>query len=337
MTRLDVAVGIPDLTALVALTGASTPPRVDGGIYYVSNAGGLAQGRWAQYLAASAATVTDGEILMPADSVGRWHLALAASGGGGGGGGDADADAYIARLTGTYTDPELAAIDAFVVALKAQTITAGGSIWDALDGFWLRCADNEADSRLSLKGTSYGLTDGGTGATFTAREGWQLNGAAYFEAAIAATVNQHFGGVYVRAAGVTDDALMHYDNTNYENYLGIRTGNQLRGRIAGLVLNTLLAGVAGSASISATVDDVFVANDQDFENNGSPGTFPSSYDGKVIFGASYDSGYLEFATNQFAAAWVGITADKGLIGAELTAFHAAVETLMDAFGAGVVA
>ena len=78
---LNEATEVVDLSALLALTATSLPPRVSGGIYFVRNLGDPdQQSVWAQYRISSTATIS-ANVLYPVDNLGvditdagRWHL-----------------------------------------------------------------------------------------------------------------------------------------------------------------------------------------------------------------------------------------------------------------------
>ena len=80
--RFDAAVTVTDIDTLKALGDSSSPLRVDGGLYFVTNTG---QGfpRWAQYLADADSPEIVGRIIEPDDGVGRFILTEIGSGSGG--------------------------------------------------------------------------------------------------------------------------------------------------------------------------------------------------------------------------------------------------------------
>jgi hypothetical protein len=82
---------------------------------------------------------------------------------------DSDADAYIARLTGSYTETELAAINALVVSLKSN------NLWTTIDVLYLFCLDNVPDSLLNIKSSSFTATRVNS-MSWTARQGFTGNG-----------------------------------------------------------------------------------------------------------------------------------------------------------------
>ena len=85
---------------------------------------------------------------------------------------DPDAANYIARLNGTYSQPELDAINAFFVALKDANIYA------KFDFMYFFAMDTEADALLNLVSTSF--TGVNNNMTFTARQGMRGNGINSF-------------------------------------------------------------------------------------------------------------------------------------------------------------
>jgi hypothetical protein len=333
MTNFALAVGVADLAALAALNSSSSPPRVDGGIYWVSDAGGLGQGRWAQYIASSSASVTSNQILMPADEVGRWHLALVGGGGGGGSDYDADTDAFIARLGGSYSSTQLDAINDLIIYCKSTTITATGTIWDALQCLYIRCLATAADSRLNLKGTDFPIVD--DGGTFTAFTGMTLDGTDDFfyveiNPSEETSDRDMFMGASFSDFHTQGGAVVALDGNNFlETYTGGgATGNLYTSTFpyfdetldAG-VLSTSLAGTSltttnnASATINTTITPSGAIVDA----------------AKVTFGA-YDpvvfSADPKWAQATARAAFLGF--GKGLTQAELAAFNTAVETCVEA-------
>lgn len=396
MARIDQAVTVATLDALAALTAASTPPRVNGGIYWVSNAGGQTQGRWAQYLSASTATPTAGAILMPGDSVGRWHLGLDEAGEGGEGGGtagtilasdtaptgasptidpatgeasiilqtgsppklwigvsatewasvdlsvysepyiasDPAAQAYIDRLSGTYTTPQLEAIDAFFEAIRGDELDSGGSM---LDGYAIYLMVGSApDSLLSLLSDAWDASDPGDPPTFVAGQGISFaddtpTRSTGMIPSDYATSLGGIAGIYVRGnlpdqlkvlistypselisissfgpASPGDDFYLtggfNAGNSGYSSGAVVPRGAISIARSGNTVVRTINQAVLGTFTAAGSI-----ANDQ------------------ISFGAPFVT---------VSAMWWDI--DRDWTVAETLRLHGYIETLLDAFGAGVI-
>lgn len=70
---IQEALCVNTVTNLRALTSASTPRRVDKGIYYLED-NGLGRGIWVQYRASSTLDPSLSFVIIPNDGIGRWVI-----------------------------------------------------------------------------------------------------------------------------------------------------------------------------------------------------------------------------------------------------------------------
>lgn len=253
--------------------------------------------------------------------------------------GDADADAYIALLGGTYSGAEEDAIDAFVVALKGRTLSDGGSQWASLTEFWICALDNSTDALLGLKGNFALQTQ--NAPTFTAREGFKLNGStqSLFSAinpSVRSSVERGVAGAYTRL-GSTNECVIFSADEGQGSYL------EHYGDGFGLYGSLLFAGLYreptgtynGSATVTLNATDIVLCLNQTAFSEESGGFVAPPDSPEVRWGRYGPEIVFSVSDDQFAACWVGFEG-KGWTVAETQAFHADVETLLDVFGAGVI-
>lgn len=85
---------------------------------------------------------------------------------------DADTKAYLAQLTGTYSEKFCRDVDTLVRRLKAS------GIWTLLDRFWIFATEQQQHARVSLKNpTSTQCTESGT-PTWTMNRGYSRTGGS---------------------------------------------------------------------------------------------------------------------------------------------------------------
>ena len=265
-----------------------------------------------------------------------------------GGPDDPDVAAWAALLTGSYSSAELEAVETFVLELKGRTLADGGSQWASLQGLWLRCLDNIEDSRLNIKGETYTLSDIDS-PSFTARQGITLNGTS-----------QRFGtglNAFSVSPSNPNGVVGAYVRTNIQwgfpsvrRIAGAWAGGGLETRIS-YDLSNLAGAINADQNVSIGTSDPRGASTitgiADEENEYSlihnqadaTGFFfaeAESIDAELFFGALTENGDFpsNFFEGQIAAGWAGF--GKKWTVAEAKAFHADLETLLDAFGAGVI-
>lgn len=256
------------------------------------------------------------------------------------GGTDADADAYIARLTGTYSAGELAAINDFFVALKTAGIYLKG------DAIYLFAADSSSDAVLNLVSTSYTAT--ATNMTFTARQGFTGNGTTSF---IDSTFNPNTAsGNYALNTGSVA-AYLRLNIAEEGLAFGARStsGNDTRvfayPRRSSPSDQTLSILNARNTTISSTISDcrrLFTTSrtasnlTTSYHDGTNLGTSSETPDGlvarSIYFGGYNNDGTLSIvSTNEFAFGWIG----GDLSSSEVADLDAAVDDLLTAFGANV--
>ena len=256
---------------------------------------------------------------------------------------DPATDAWIAASTGVYSDPELEALDALVVYCKGVTIAAGGSLWDASSLLAVTAVDNVTDAQLNFKTGAAALTYVNN-PTFTARQGIQLNGtnqmigSGQVPSAISAAP-EGFVGAYLRQnkSGADDFTYIAYgqdaSNRIVDTYVFGGVASNIHGGGNQFVTNSGNEQGCNSASLTTTSRISAFNQTSSIAARSTP---TAACDAQVYYGAAQinGAGGADWNSNQYAALWQGW--GKGLTEAELLGLHAAIETCLDAFGAGVI-
>ena len=272
-------------------------------------------------------------------------VALIGAGGVPAPGGDYDAatEAWIAASSGTYSTPELEALDDLVLYCKGVTIAAGGSLWDASSLLAITAVDNATDAQLNLKTALSTLTYVGS-PTFTARQGIQLNGSnqmigsGQVPSAISAAP-EGFVGAYLRQNkdGADDFTYIAYGQDADSRVVDLSIQGGLVSSIHGGGNRFLTQGgnEQGCNSGSLTTTDRIAAFNQTSAIT-ARSTPTAACETQVYYGAANIDGASggDWNSNQYAALWQGW--GQGLTEAELLGLHAAIETCLDVFGAGVI-
>ena len=227
--------------------------------------------------------------------------------------------------------------------MKDRTISAGGSQWDSLTEFWLCAADSSSDALVGMKGNFalQTLDD----PTFTPREGFKLNGSsqALFSSinpSLLGSERKGICGAYTRLSSDNSCVIFswedggsyfleHYgDNGEEVEYLSFFGGAY------GAFISTDYVEHKGASTVSYQSSCVIGFNDLAQENIDL--ALIDLPDVSNIYWGRYSEGSSNASSDdQYASCWVGIE-DKGWTEAETIAFHADIETLLDAFGAGVI-
>ena len=250
---------------------------------------------------------------------------------------DIDAAAFIAALTGTYSQAEEDAINQFYISMKTN------GLYSLTEEIKLLSLDSITDAAIDL--ISATTTGANNGMTFVAREGLSGNGSnAYYDTGFTMSTdgtvlsqNSVALHVYVR----TNVAENAYDIgartvSTRRNYIVSRwCSNDAFGKIAGGNGNFAIAPSTDSRgmwSISRTA-----SNDmQLYKNQSSLVTQGSTSIALVEFplylGALNRGGAAsDYASKQYA--FYAITA--GMTPAQIATFHTLVVNLLTAFGANI--
>ncbi|MGD1852737.1 MAG: hypothetical protein ACFB2W_00660 [Leptolyngbyaceae cyanobacterium] len=253
------------------------------------------------------------------------------------GGTDPDADAFIARTNGTYSAPELAAIDAFFVRLKAD------SLYSKIAGLWVYALDTSNDALLNWVSTNYTSTQ--TNMTFTAREGFTGNGSSSF-------INSNYVPSTQTNTGQTNIAVHFYTRSRSAggfNDFGGRSGfgaplNSIRVNTAGetsfATLNNATSPAAGIVSSGLTglhtISRIDNSDQIAYRNGAVEGTLSQNTNGQptvTMYFAGFNAGGAVSASSDGQYAMGAIT--EGMTGAEVSDFNTRVTTLLTAFNATV--
>lgn len=252
---------------------------------------------------------------------------------------DADAQAFIDRLTGTYSQVELDAINAFFVSLK----TAG--LYSTIDAFYFFAVDSVDDALLNLVDTNYTATRVNL-MTFTARQGFTGNGSnMYLNTNFAPLTaggnyaqNSATIGVYIRnnIGEAAYDMGAETSGSSRRTHIAPRwsSGTQAFFRIN----STSFWGPSsndsrGLTAISRTSNTASAS----YKNGSSTGSSAASSqtltNQAFYIGATNSGGSIDNPTSkQIAAAVIA----SGWDATQNANFASALETFLDAFGAGVI-
>jgi hypothetical protein len=250
---------------------------------------------------------------------------------------DPDARAYIAALTGTYSQTELDAIDAFFLALKAASIYT-------YDRIFLLCADVVADVRIDMaSATTVGINNG---MTFTARQGLTGNGSsAYFDTGFnPATAGGNYtqNSASMSVYGRTNNAIVGYDmgaqNSSTSRRAAITSrwsDNNQYSMINVNPPNNTLSASPGSTqlwTISRTASNLQTAYRGATSQATQTGTSTLVPNQNIWVGALNSGGVINAPTNrQYPLAMIG----AGRSGSQMSDLDTAVTNLLTAFGANV--
>lgn len=253
--------------------------------------------------------------------------------------GDSDADAYIARLSGTYSQAELDAIDAFFVQLKAD------GIYSKFDAIWMLAMDVEADGLLNMIGTSFTATN--NGATFAARQGFTGDGStAYLDSTYTPSTDVN---TYASSAGQNSFAISLYIRskpTQSDNDFGGRAAsgqnaNSIRmGTSSALTTindTTVTAGITTSSVtehhiVSRTASNLLTL----YTDGASEGTRSDGSNGLPTVSQYMLAGRTgASATAPSDGQYALFSVSEGLDSTEAANFTTAVIDLLTAFGANV--
>lgn len=246
------------------------------------------------------------------------------------------AAAYIARLTGTYSGPELTAIEAFFTSLMGDDLVSGGSMLDAIQYFWLRATDNVVDSRLNIISDTSPLVDVTPGSIiFTARQGVNNDGASQIDTdvnpSVVATTPTGIVGVYVRSSNEFDVLVAGGVGSTITLTGYVNTGNyELPVEFNSAEIITFT--VPSVTSLTGSVSMIRGTSTMDLVSNQVVATYSSNTVTDDVSSANLYFGEYDYA--EYAAMWYGY--DAVWTTTEVQRFHEYVETLLDAFGAGVV-
>ncbi|MEM9264516.1 MAG: hypothetical protein AAGA46_03235 [Cyanobacteria bacterium P01_F01_bin.13] len=183
-----------------------------------------------------------------------------------GGVSDPDAAAFIATWTGTYSQAEIDAVDAFFINMKSD------SLYAKMDFMVLLALDNSVDALRWMNTPSTSATN--NGATFTARQGFTGNGSsAYIDTGF--NPNTAGGNYSLDAA-----SLGAYSRTNISE--------------ASYVIGAQNSSTSGRSYVSPRWSDGFHYTDVN-GGGGSPWTTASSSDSRGLWGSSRTSNTLKTA------------------------------------------
>lgn len=269
---------------------------------------------------------------------------LASANQGGGSGYDTDAQAYIDNLTGTYSTAELDAINDFVLATK----TAG--IWTTRDVIYLMCAKNATDAVINMR--QPGTYDGTVVGSYTHTADQGFSGASNSDYLDTGFNPSTAGG----SLAESDASMSIYVRNNIVDSqsadspaAGILTGDSLaiEPRNAFNQIRTWILR-ASSTSVSSITDSsgltsihITSATDRRISRNGSQvGSLSTSDIGSppnanVYVGAANRGALNPVPPVNHEIAYFQI--GGGMTNTEESDHFTAVEALLDAFGAGVVA
>nr|WP_250565384.1 hypothetical protein [Adonisia turfae] len=251
---------------------------------------------------------------------------------------DLDANAFITARSGTYSRPELDAIEQFFVTMKTDGLYAKAGM------MLLLAADNEADGLIWMNNPSTSAIN--NGASFTAREGFTGNGSnAYidtgFNPASGAnyTLNSASLGVYIRT-NISEDAYdigAQANSSNDRNYVISRWGD-------GNHYAQINDGSGGSWTVASSSDSrgfwlssrTSATFKETYQNAVSQDTDSSASDGlasRNIYVLALNNGGVRAgeSSKQVGFVWIG----GGLSEAEISALNTRVTTLLTAFGANI--
>ena len=256
---------------------------------------------------------------------------------------DAATNAWISASSGTYSDPELAALDTLITYCKGVTIAAEGTLWDAISLLSITAVDNATDAQLNLKTGAAALTYVGS-PTFTTREGIQLNGSSQMIGSgqvpsVISASPEGFVGAYLRQnkSEADDFTYIAYGQDADSRIVDLSIQGGLISSIHGGGNRFLTQGgnEQGCNSGSLTTTDRIAAFNQT-SSIAARSTPTAACETQVYYGAAQidGAGGADWNSNQYAAVWQGW--GKGLTEAELLGLHAAIETCLDVFGAGVI-
>jgi hypothetical protein len=250
-----------------------------------------------------------------------------ASGGGGGGGGAAGD--YIDLLTGTYSAPELAAIAQFFEDLDGDSLASGGTMLD-LTGFWFRATDNVGDSALEING-GISLTDDFFGWDFIARQGVSNQFATVTNNNTAIAGIAGMGGSYLQSGFSGQEPLFSSNESANLAVSGSDAGSGGNARMTARFNDTSNKIIDFSFIFGGgAVTSYRTANQVNFVLNQEVGTAQSATDAQATGNLWYSAeGILTSSAHWYDG-------NRVWTAAEVQRFHGYVETLMDAFGAGVV-
>ena len=243
---------------------------------------------------------------------------------------------YRSRLTGTYSTPELTAIQAFVNGLVAD------GLWDKIRVLYLFSLDNASDAVLNVKDSSFTATN--NSMAFAARQGFTGNGSNAYLAtgfnpsAQGLAQNSATIGIYNRTgpSDVGVDIGCAPSNFSSGLYFYSRNASDLfvgrvnqaftftsASTVAGLGLSLLTRTGASSSAV--------YANGSLLESFTTGSATPPSFE-VFIGGINTGGSALEFASKQYASALIA----DGFTATDASNFAARLETALDAFGAGVI-
>lgn len=250
---------------------------------------------------------------------------------------DPDAQAYISRLSGTYSQVELNAINNLVVSLKAS------NIWPTVDALYLMCMDSVEDSLLNLKSNTYTAVRVNS-MGWVARQGFAGDGStSYLNTGFSPA---YAGGNYSLNSGTL--AIYTPTTATVEAYdIGCRSSSTYERSfisawwtgIASAIINSnsgsaqaAMASPAGLTSVSRTGNDVTA-----YRNGSSfstlTGASSNSMSSKSIFigGINNGSGSLAWpaSTRRYPLACIA----GGWDATQHSEFHSAALAALTAFGA----
>lgn len=245
---------------------------------------------------------------------------------------DADAAAFFARA-GALTEGRKALINTFVVGLKAD------GVWSKVDALWLLANETSAAAGKNVRKDDHHITAVNS-PTFTVDRGYAGDGATSYlrtdyipsTDGVALSLNSCSIGVYVRTARAAGSgANIGSQSGTDEFYIDAWwTGSSfiaLNGPFNGALQTNSQGNWTGSRTGASNEENYL--NGVSFETPNAAASALST--NEVYICANNNGAPVQHVSDETAFAFIG----GGLTDAEVAAFHARVETYMDAVGAGV--